>query len=98
MEEANLFGQIQVLTKEIFIRIIFMEQASIVGLMAEYIKENGLTIKWKVRVFLLGVTVVDTLGNIKTIKNMVMVPSNGQMVENILVTGFKENNMVKVFI
>ena len=60
MEEANLFGQIQVLTKEIFIRIIFMEQASIVGLMAEYIKENGLTIKWKVRVFLHGVMVVDT--------------------------------------
>lgn len=41
MEEANLFGQIQVLMKEIFIRIISMEQVSIGGLMAEFTKESG---------------------------------------------------------
>ena len=97
MEEVNLFGQIKVLMKEIFIRIISMAQENIVGLMEEYTKESGLTIKWKVKVFLLGVMVVDTLGNIKTIKNMVMVLSNGQMAENILVIGSKENNMERVF-
>ena len=98
MEEVNLFGQIQVPMKEIFIRIISMVQASTVGLMAEFTKVSGSTIKWKVRVFSLGAMDVDTLGNTKTIKNTVMVLSNGQMVENILVTGFKENNMAKVFI
>jgi hypothetical protein len=97
MEEANLFGQIQVPMKEIFTRIISMEQENTDGLMEEFTKENGLTIKWRVRVFSLGVMDVDTLDNTKTIRNMVMVPLNGQMVENILVTGFKENNMEKVF-
>lgn len=98
MEEANLFGQIQVPMKEIFIRIISMALVSTDGLMAEFTRESGLTIKWKVRVFSLGVMDVDTLDNTRTIKSTVMVLSNGQMVVNILVTGSKENNMVKVFI
>ena len=97
MEEENLFGQIQVPMKEIFTRIISMEQENTDGLMEEFTKENGLTIKWRVRVFSLGVMDVDMLDNTRTIRNMVMVPLNGQMVENILVTGFKENNMEKVF-
>ena len=97
MEEVNLFGQILVPMKEIFIRIISMVQAYTAGRMAEFTKENGSTIKWKVRVFLLGAMDVDTSDNTKTIKNTVMVLLNGQMVENILVTGFKENNMEKVF-
>ena len=80
MAEVNLFGQILVHMKEIFIRIIFMEQENIVGLMVEFTKVNGSTIKWKVKVFSLGVMAVDTLDNTKMIKSMDKEHLNGQMV------------------
>lgn len=83
MAEVNLFGQILVHMKEIFIRIIFMEQENIVGLMVEFTKVNGSTIKWKVKVFSLGVMAVDTLDNTKMIKSMDKEHLNGQMDVNI---------------
>ena len=55
MDEVNLSGQTLVHMKETSFKIIFMELANTDGQMAEFIKENGQIIKWKVRVFLHGV-------------------------------------------
>lgn len=95
MEKESLYGAMQAHMTAIFIKIIFMEQVSTSGLMAEFTKENGLTIKWKAKVLSLGVMDVVTWENIRMIKNMDKVLSNGQMVESILVNGIKVNNMVR---
>ena len=79
----------------IFIKIIFMEQVSTSGLMVEFTKENGLTIKWKAKVLSLGAMDVVTSENIRMIKNTDKELSNGQMAESILVNGIKVNNTVR---
>jgi len=95
MEKESLYGATQAHMTAISIKIIFMEQVSTSGRMAEFTKENGLTIKWKAKVLLLGVMDVVTLENIRMIKNMDKELSNGQMAESTLVNGIKVNNMVK---
>jgi len=57
---------------------------------------SGSTIKWKAKELLHGATVGDMSETISMIKSMDKVPSSGQMVENILVNGAKENNMARV--
>lgn len=74
----------------------FMEMVSTSGQMAESTMDNGLTIKWKDRVPLLGVMDVDTSDNIKMIRNTDKEHLSGQMVENILENGTKANSMAKV--
>jgi hypothetical protein len=53
------------------------------GLMEEYTMENGLIIKWKDKVLLLGVTDVNTLASIKMTKSMEKEHLNGLMDVNI---------------
>ena len=74
----------------------FMETVSTSGQMAESTMGNGLTIKWKAKVHSPGVMDVDTLDNIKMIRNTVKEHLSGQMVESILENGTKVNNMAKV--
>ena len=78
-----LFGAIKVLMMAISFKIIYMVLVSMFGLMGEYTTENGLIIKWKDKVLLLGVTGVNMLVSIKTTKNMEREHLNGQMVVNI---------------
>lgn len=84
--------------EEISFKIIFMALASTDGLTEEFIKESGLIIKWKERVFSHGVMAVVTWEAIKMIRSMVMVHSNGLMVASILENGFWENSMGREFI
>ena len=98
MEEVNSYGAIKAPMMEISFKIIFMELENMCGLMEEYIMVSGLIIKWKVKELLLGVMEESMSANINMIKNMEMVHLNGQMVENILVNGIRENNMEKVLI
>jgi hypothetical protein len=56
---------------------------SMFGLMEEYTMENGLIIKWKDKVLLLGVTDVNTLASIKMTKSMEKEHLNGLMDVNI---------------
>jgi hypothetical protein len=53
------------------------------GLMEEYTMENGLIIKWKDKVLLLGVTDVNTLASIKMTKSMEKEHLSGLMDVNI---------------
>lgn len=97
MAKENLFGAIKVPTTETSTKTISMETGNTYGLMAESTTDNGLTIRWKAKVLLPGVTVDDMLGNIKTTRNMGKEHLNGLMAENISENGTKENNMVEVF-
>ena len=83
MVVESLFGAIKVLMMVISFKIIYMVLVSMFGQMGEYTTENGLIIKWKDKVLLLGVTGVNMLVSIKTTKNMEREHLNGQMVVNI---------------
>jgi len=98
MDEENLFGLTQAPMKEISFKIIFTVQVSIDGRTVEYIKESGQIIKWKEKVFSLGVMAVATSEAIKMIKNTEMVHSNGPTVASILENGFWENSTVREYI
>ena len=50
--------------KEIFGKIIFMEKENIHGKMAKYMTGSGKTTKWMGKVFLLGLTVGNTMESI----------------------------------
>jgi hypothetical protein len=83
MVVESLFGAIKVLMMAISFKIIYMVLVSMFGQMGEYTTENGLIIKWKDKVLLLGVTGVNMLVSIKTTKSMEREHLNGQMVVNI---------------
>jgi hypothetical protein len=95
MEKESSYGATQAHMTVTFTKIIFMEQASTFGPMAEFTKENGSTTKWKAKVLLPGVMDVVTSENIRMIKNTDKELSNGQMAESILVNGIKVNNTVR---
>ena len=59
MEKENLSGVTKALMMVIFIRIISMEMVNTSGLMVESTVVNGLTIKWKAKAHLHGVTAED---------------------------------------
>lgn len=69
MERENLCGLMTVLMKEISFKIIYMDSANMNGKMEEYTKENGRTIKCKVKVHLLGQMEENTLEIILKIGN-----------------------------
>lgn len=96
MEKENSFGAIKVPMMVIFTKTTFMETVSTSGQMAESTMVNGSTIKWKAKVPSHGVMDVDTLDNIKMIRNTVKEPLSGQMVESISENGTKESNTDKV--
>ena len=95
MVKESLYGATKAHMMATFIKTISMVQVSTSGPMVEFTKENGSTTKWKAKVLSLGVTVVVTSENIKMIKSTVKEHLNGQMVENTLANGIKENNMDK---
>ena len=82
MVKESSSGQTKAHIMETSFKTISMDKASINGPMVESTMANGLTIKWKDKELSLGVTVEDTKEITKMIKSMVMVHSNGQMVEN----------------
>jgi hypothetical protein len=98
MDEENSFGLTQAPTREISFKIIFTVQVSTDGRTAEYIKESGQIIKWKEKVFSLGVMAAATSEAIKMIRNTETVHSNGPTVASISVNGFWENSTVKEYI
>ena len=59
MEKVSSSGVTKVNTMVISTRITFMVKENTFGLMAECIKVNGLTIKWKAKAHLHGVTAED---------------------------------------
>lgn len=65
------------------------------GTMVVFLLESFMRIKWKATVILPMLMDKSTKENIPTIKNMAMVNTLGQMVENTRVIGTTENNMVK---
>ena len=95
MEKVNSYGATQAPMTATFTKITSTEPVSTSGQMAEFTKENGSITKWKARVLLPGAMDVVTSENIRMIKNTDKVLLSGQMVENILVNGIKENNTVK---
>ena len=50
----NLYGQMEIFTKDILRIIILMEREFILGMIKENMKESGKIIKWMGMVFLLG--------------------------------------------
>jgi carbamoylphosphate synthase small subunit len=72
-----------------------MARVSTSGLMEEFTRENGSTIKWKDKESSLGATAEDTWALIKTIKKMGSEHSSGLMVESTSVNGAKESNTAK---
>lgn len=68
------------------------------GQMAESLKENGKTIKWKDMEFSHGQMEEDMRVSISMIRKKVKECSFGQMVENMMVIGKMENSMELVFI
>ena len=97
MVEANSSGPTRALMKATSSKTIFTARANTDGLTVASTMANGSTTKWKDKVLSHGVMGVDTKETTKMIKNMVTVPSSGQMAENISVNGAKANSMVKVF-
>jgi hypothetical protein len=83
MAVESLFGAIKVLMMVISFKIIYTVLVNMFGLMEEYTMENGLIIKWKDKVLLLGVTDVNTLASIKMTKSMEKEHLNGLMDVNI---------------
>jgi len=83
MAVESLYGAIKVLMMVISFKIIYTVLVSMFGLMEEYTMENGLIIKWKDKVLLLGVTDVNTLASIKMTKSMEKEHLNGLMDVNI---------------
>lgn len=73
-----------------------MAPVNIGGPTEESTMVSGSTTKWKAKVLLPGATVGDMSETISMIKSMDKVHSNGQMVENILASGAKVNNMARV--
>ena len=72
MVKASLYGATQAHMTVTFIKIISMVQVNTSGLMAEFIMDNGLIIKWKDQEPSLGVMDVDTLDNTKMTKSTIM--------------------------
>merc|ERR1711974_231137 len=95
-EKENSSGVTKALMTVISIRTISTEMVNTSGPMAESTMDNGLTTKWKVKVPLLGVMVVDMLVNTKMTRSMGKVHLNGQMAESISENGTKVNNTDKV--
>jgi len=83
MAVESLFGAIKVLMMVISFKIIYTVLVNMFGLTEEYTMENGLIIKWKDKVLLLGVTDVNTLASIKMTKSMEKEHLNGLMDVNI---------------
>ena len=59
MEKVCLLGQMEALTKANSKIIIFRDKDNINGLMEENLMDNGLTIRWKVKECLFGLTAED---------------------------------------
>jgi len=97
MAKASSFGLMKALMMETFIRTIFMVKESTNGLMEESTMGNGSITRWKEKELSHGVMEEDMWANIKTIRRMVTVPSNGQMAESTLESGVRASNMEKVF-
>ena len=93
MVKANLFGRTNLPIMETFSRIISTARVSTVGLTAVSTTGNGSTTKWRAKVLLPGATEEDTKATTRMIRSTGMVPSSGQMVGSISVTGAKVNNM-----
>ena len=93
----NSYGQTRAPTTATFTKIISMVKVNMFGLMAEFTKEAGSTIKWKDQELLHGATADATLANIKMTKNTDKVLSSGQMVENILENGIRANSTEMAF-
>jgi hypothetical protein len=82
-------------TMDSLLRIILMDLVFISGLMAENMKANGKTIRWKEVVFSHGQITEGMRVSISMIKRRVMECSSGLMVENTTESGKTVNNMVQ---
>ena len=78
--------------------IIFMVSGSINGLMVEYTRASGKTIRCMEQVSLPGGTDGDILVNMRKTKRQDPVYSSGQMAVDTKVIGKKVNSMVKEFL
>jgi hypothetical protein len=79
MELGNLSGLMVQNTLEIFLRITSMERDSILGLIKEFIMENGNLTKWKDMGNLYGLMEGNIKENTKMIRKRVLVILNGNI-------------------
>ena len=86
-------GPMVALTLEILKTTIFRVTEPIIGLMEEYLKAPGTTIKWKDKVYSHGQMAEDMKVTTKMIKKRAMVFSTGQMAGNTMEAGKMENSM-----
>ena len=93
MAQDVLLGQIQALIMDSFMKITSKEVVFINGQMAEGLKVNGKTIRWKVTVCLHGLMEENMRVNILMIKRKGKEYSSGQMAENTMEIGSMESNM-----
>mgnify|MGYP001571551182 CR=1 FL=1 len=98
MAQDVLLGQIQALIMDSFMKITSKEVVFINGQMAEGLKVNGKTIRWKVTVCLHGLMEENMRVNILMIKRKGKEYSSGQMVENTMEIGSMESSMELEFI
>ena len=87
-------GLMEQFMKEILKKIIFMVKVPTYGLMEGNISVNGNKEKCMEKVTTLGQMVVNMMGVMSLIRNMVMEYSCGQMVESMMESGFKASNTV----
>ena len=98
MEKESSFGLTKAHTKVTSTIIIFMVVASTFGPMEESLMAIGLTIEWKVKVFLPGAMAVNTLASTRTTRNMDTAYSLGQMDDVTTENGSKVSNTAKACI
>lgn len=87
MGKVLIFGKMVLDILANGLRIKFMEEESIPGMMVESTKEIGKIIIWMVMVLILGKMDVNMKDSIKKIRNMVVEFTHGQMEENMMEIG-----------
>ena len=95
MGMESLFGLIKVNMMANFSRTIFMEKVFTLGVIIESFQVIGLTTRWKVMVFSLGLIFVNMKDNTLMIRNKEWEHLHGPMEENMSVNGLTESKMEK---
>ena len=95
MVKVNFIGLMDLIMKENFQKGILMDMVFIFLEIKELIKEIGLIINWKEKVFFLGLMEENMMGNIKMIEKMDLELFIGVMEKYIKDIGKMEKNMEK---
>ena len=93
MEEGNSLGQMNLLTRESSLTTTFMEEGFMSGPMEGGSRVIGRIIRWKGKVFSLGLTVEGMKGIIMMTKNRGKGHLSGPMAEDMWDCGIMESNM-----